>query len=131
MFVFGTGTTKPSTYLPALSIVLSSRSCGFVRSARVGVFQTRDVELRHLHHGLHDPLRSLRVLVLQHVDENGRYDLPRQAKLVLEPAALTRRSAISRELLPIGFDLVLRLAVDDQGHGLVELERGAAVQGRE
>ena len=61
------------------------------RFAFEGPFQRRDVELLHLQHRLHGALRLLPVRIAHHLDQRRRHHLPRQAELVLEPAALLRR----------------------------------------
>ena len=77
-------------------------------SARlVRVAHVRDVDLDHLHHGLHGPLRLDRVRIRQHVDDGGRHHLPGQAELVLEPTALLRDRLLgaadpSSDRLPAG-----------------------------
>src|SRR5207237_775640 len=93
----------------------------------VGLLQTFDVQLLHLHHGLHDPVRLLRILVSQQLAQHGGNDLPRQPELVLEPAALVFRST-GGQLLPQLVHFLLRLAVYEQGYRRRELELRAAVQ---
>src|SRR5262249_19307825 len=73
--------------------------------------QLRDVELVHLHQGIHHAPRPCRVLVLQQPLEAHGDDLPRQAEFVFQPAALTRLSARG-ELPPELVELLLGLAVD-------------------
>ena len=53
----------------------------------IGIFQRFDVDLLHLKHRFHDSFRFLRVLVIQHINQNGGSDLPRQTEFVLEPTA--------------------------------------------
>src|SRR5262252_9409398 len=53
-----------------------------------GPAQRLDVDLLHLHHCGHDPVESRRVFVLDELEEDAWHDLPGQAELVLEPAAL-------------------------------------------
>src|SRR5450432_1422721 len=98
------------------------------RSSGGGGLELLDVELAHLQHGGHDP-RDLR-LVLARVElgEHVWDDLPREAELVGEPAALAGRAAARRELLPIAVDLLLRLAFDDEREGGRELEVRATVE---
>src|SRR5881394_419656 len=99
-------------------------------TAVVGLLQAVDVELLHLHHGLHDPVRLFRILVSQELAEHGGNDLPRDAELVLEPAALVFGST-GGQLLPQLVHFLLRLAVHEQGYRRRELELRAAVQGVE
>src|ERR1700722_17292457 len=80
-----------------------------------------DVELGHLHHGLHGPG------VLEQGGELGGYDLPGEAEPVLEPAALALAAA-GGGFGPVGIDLLLGVAADDEGDGLGELEGGPAVE---
>src|SRR5207253_2106506 len=82
----------------------------------------------HLRHGLHDPVRLLRILASQQLAQHGGNDLPRQPELVLEPAALVFRST-GGQLLPQLVHFLLRLAVYEQGYRRRELELRAAVQG--
>src|SRR5947207_1379319 len=92
-----------------------------------GFLQARDVDLRHLHQGLHHALRLLGIGILQEPRQNGRDDLPRQAELVLEPSAL-RRSATGGELVPVVVDLLLRFAMDDEGHSFRERKLRTAIE---
>src|SRR2546425_13190496 len=62
--------------------------------------------------------------------QGGWNNLPRQAELVLEPAAHLLFSA-GGELLPQLVDLFLGLAIHDERYGLRELELRTAVQGDE
>src|ERR1019366_6741461 len=62
-----------------------------------------------------------------HLHEGGRDDLPRQAKLVLEPAAATLAAARG-ELFPEFIDFFLRLALHEQRDRFRELEVRAAVK---
>src|SRR5207249_1248308 len=85
------------------------------------------VDLLHLKHRLHDPRRFLRILIAQQLAEYGGNDLPGEAELVLEPAALVD-SAARRELVPQFVDLLLVLAAHEQGDGGSKLVLRAAVQ---
>src|SRR5688572_23788631 len=96
-------------------------------SAFVRALECGDVDFRHLHHRLHHAAGLHGVLVTHELAECRRNDLPRETELVLEPAALALRAAFA-ELLPERVDLLLRLAVDEHGDGLVELEVRAAVE---
>src|SRR6516164_332653 len=55
--------------------------------AGIGLLQSGDVELGHIHHGPRDPGRLGGVGVGDHVEEYGRDDLPAQPVPVLEPPA--------------------------------------------
>src|SRR3954463_13207219 len=97
-------------------------SVSFGRALELG-----DVELHHLHERAHDAVGLRRILA----DELGQrlgHDLPRQAVLVLEPAALHFLAAARSELVPAVVDLLLVRAVHDERHRLVELEDRPAVQ---
>ena len=81
----------------------------------VGSLELGGVQLLHLEHRLHCPLRAGRRGILEQVGQETRHHLPGHAELVLEPAALLGvRVAARRELLLAIVDLVLRLAADDQ-----------------
>src|SRR5437773_6807282 len=96
----------------------------------LGPLQALDVELLHLHHRLHDALRYCGIGIAEELRQRGRNDLPRQAELVLEPAAHLLLSA-GGELLPLLVDLFLGLAIHDERYGLRDLEPRPAVQGDE
>src|SRR5207245_1816257 len=98
-----------------------------VASGLVGSPQLGDVDLFHLQHRRHDPLRLLGVFVLQHLAQDRGNHLPRQAEFVLEPPALDFLAA-GGELLPEMVHFLLALAVDDEGYRLAELEHTPAVQ---
>src|SRR5207253_9115318 len=95
-----------------------------------GPLQSRDVDLLHREHGLHDALALLRILVHKQLAEDRREDLPGEAELVLEPSALDLLAARGK-LLPVVIHFVLILAVDEERYRLGELELRAAVQGHE
>ena len=91
--------------------------------------ELRDVELLH---AKHRALRLRRFVILQHLGQSLRHDLPGEAISVLQPPALLcLRIAALRQLLPVVVDLVLRVAEHLQRDRLVELERGAAIERRE
>src|SRR5262245_64213208 len=69
--------------------------------AGVGFLESGDVELPHLEHGFGGALRLRGVLVIDHAEERARDDLPRQAELVLEPAAHALLAAVGDELRPV------------------------------
>src|SRR5665213_2624646 len=87
-----------------------------------GALEFGDVELFHLHHGLH------RFRVLDEVGEPCGYDLPGEAELVLEPAALAFAAAVGGEPGPVFVYLLLRVAADGERDGLGELEVWATVE---
>src|SRR5919109_2530420 len=57
-------------------------------SSSVRPLQLCDVELLHLEHRGHHALRFFGVLVVQHLEQDCRHDLPGHAEAVLEPTAL-------------------------------------------
>jgi hypothetical protein len=79
--------------------------------------QSLDADLLHLEHRGHDAPGLFRVSVVQHLDEGGGHDLPRDAESVLEPATLHGLAA-GGQLLPEVIDLVLGLAAHDEGDRL-------------
>src|SRR5262245_36402598 len=89
--------------------------------------QRRTVELRHLEHRAHHAARPRGVFVREEILDLGGHHLPRDAELVLEPAALALLSA-GGELLPEVIDLVLIGAVDLQRDRLGELKERTAVE---
>src|SRR5690349_11690280 len=70
------------------------------RSAIKGLPQFGNVELHHLHHGLHDALPLYRISVFYHGDKLLRHDLPGYSKLIFEPAALYWLTAVGRQRAP-------------------------------
>ena len=87
--------------------------------------QTFDIELLHLQHGLKGSLGFCGVRISQDLGHN----LPGEAKLILQPAALLRlRIAALGQPLPVVVYLLLRRALDLERDGLVELENLAAVE---
>src|SRR4029450_10617531 len=54
----------------------------------VRALQLIDVDLLHLEHCLHDPAGLMRIGIADQLDEGSGNDLPRQAVLVLGPAAV-------------------------------------------
>src|SRR6266498_3820804 len=91
--------------------------------------QLRDVELLHPQQRLHGPPGLLLVRIAHHLGKHGRHDLPGEAVLVLEPAALLGLRVTARgQLVPVLIHFLLRLAHDLEGDGFVELEDGAAVE---
>jgi hypothetical protein len=56
----------------------------------VGLLERGDVNLAHLQHCPHDSVCPLPVLVVQHLCQDRRVDLPRDTELVLQPPARAR-----------------------------------------
>jgi hypothetical protein len=65
--------------------------------ARVRLLQRRNVELRHLHHGVHRAVGAGGVFVTDHLRQNRRGYLPVHAELVPDPAAPYYRSQVDCE----------------------------------
>src|SRR5471032_3303330 len=100
--------------------------------AGVGALELLDVELFHAHHRLHGALSGGLVVAGDHLHDDGRHHLPRQAVAVLQPAALLRRRvAALGQTIPVMVDLVLRLAIDLERDGRRELEFRPGVERRE
>src|SRR5499427_7753100 len=100
------------------------------RSGRLRPSQGRDVDLAHLQHRAHDPLRRFGISVHQHLGQRSREDLPREAELVLEPAAVALFTVLCQRA-PEVVDLLLRFTGHLERHRLVELEMRAAVERQE
>src|SRR5580692_458879 len=113
------------------TVVLSGLPGPGLRFAGVSPLEGRDVELCHTHHRLHHPGRLRLVGAGDHVEEDGRDDLPAQAVLVRQPPADALPAAAVDEAAPVVVDLGLIRARDHDRDRLVELELRAAVQGRE
>src|SRR4051812_2499384 len=96
-----------------------------------GTLETGDVDLLHLEHRLHRPIRLRSVLIAEQLAKGVRDDLPGQAELVGEPPALALLSAAGEELLPVVIDFLLVLALHEKGDGRGELEDRAGVQDHE
>src|SRR5439155_436365 len=79
-------------------------------------------------HGPHRPVGLRGILVSQHLAQDGGNDLPRQAILVLQPAALIFSPA-GQQLLPQLVHFLLCLAVHEQRDRRCELELRAAIEG--
>ena len=86
-----------------------------------------DLDLPHLQHRRHDPLRLLLVWIGDQLDQALGDDLPRDAEPVLQPAARALLPTLGQRA-PVGVDLFLALAVHLEGDGLGEPEVGPAVQ---
>src|ERR1700675_3454509 len=92
----------------------------------VCLLQAFYVNFVHLQHCLHDPSSFLSIFVLQHFSESRGNDLPRQAILVLQPAASLFFSAF-RELLPQLVYFLLCLTVHEERYSWREGELRATI----
>jgi hypothetical protein len=77
---------------------------------------------------LHHATGFFGIIIMQHVDQNSRHDLPRQPKFVLEPPAGRLLAAVSSELLSKIIDLLLDFAVHNERNGFVEFEKWPAIK---
>src|SRR5690242_53098 len=73
---------------------------GFLSASVARLLQRGDVELAHLQHRRHDALRPRGIGVARELDHLARHDLPRDAELVLQPAAVAGLAAVDGELRP-------------------------------
>ncbi len=91
-------------------------------------FDCCDVDLSHFHHGLERAFGCGGIRVDDCRNERARRDLPRQAPLVLAPAAGAFVAAVSDDRVPqaVGFSLVIGCNLERKG--FVVLERRASVQ---
>src|SRR5690606_490611 len=85
------------------------------------------VELHHLQHSFHHRMNLLWFIVVDQVHETPRDDLPGDAELIGDPAALRRGRAGTDQLVPVLVDLFLALAVDKERETLGECEVRATV----
>src|SRR5262245_42329025 len=76
------------------------------RGAAVRPLQPRDVDLLHLEHRVHDPLRLRGIGIAEHLAEHRGRDLPGQPVPVLEPAARALLAA-GGQPVPVVVHLVL------------------------
>src|SRR6266849_9050637 len=118
--------SRERTKVTASSAVRSPRRLCLV----IGAPQSCDVDLAHLKHRFHDPSCFRRISVTKHPAECRWDDLPREAVLVLQPAAAVLRTALG-ELLPQRVDLLLRLTIHEEGDGFGERELRSSVEGHE
>src|SRR6185437_4368594 len=88
------------------------------------------IKLLHFHHGLHNAILPLRIVILNPLQQNVWRDLPRQAKLVLEPSAFNYL-AVSTKFVPVVVHFLLRLAVNDERYSLSEFELRTAIDSGE
>src|SRR3990167_1300789 len=86
-----------------------------------------DVDLAHLHHGLERALGHITASG-NGLGQDARRDLPRQAPLVLAPAAPAFRATVADDRVPIAVGLRLVVGGDLKGESLALLERFAAVE---
>ncbi len=92
--------------------------------------QRLDFNLHHIEHGLGDAAGTRLVLVLHHLDEFDRHDLPGHAVSVLQPAAGSPGTALAQRI-PKTVDLGLIVAIDDEGHRMVERIHRSGLHGVE
>src|SRR5690606_5128620 len=91
-----------------------------------------DVKFLHRVDRQHDALAAGRLPGAEQIAQHRGYNLPRQAELVLQPAALPRAGvAPLAEPLPVVVHFLLRFAVNLKGNGFAELEGRAAVESGE
>src|SRR5262249_35107158 len=91
-------------------------------------FELGEIQFGHREQRLHHAIARLRIRVVQQIVERRWKDLPGYAELVLQPPALHFLSAAFGQLAPKRVELFLRLALDDERHGLVETDDRAAVE---
>jgi hypothetical protein len=94
----------------------------------VGLLQRVDVKPHHLHHGFHNARGFVAILIVEHLWQDVRDDLPRDAKCVLQPATLHRRAAVRDQDVPQPVDFGVVLTRDDQRHRVVEAVVRSAVE---
>ena len=94
-----------------------------------GAFQLADVELLHLHHGLKGSLGFFGIGVVEQLRQDLGDNLPGEAKLILQPAALLRlRIAALGQPLPLVIHFLLSRALNLKRDGLVELENRSTIE---
>src|SRR5215470_10511466 len=107
-----TSATFPSNI--AICALLRQGACCARRIARTsaapGCFDGRDVDLRHFHHRFESTLGRGAIGTGDHGSEDAWRDLPRQAPLVLAPAAGAFLAAVAHDGIPqaIRLGLVVR-----------------------
>src|SRR5688572_30327626 len=92
-----------------------------------GPLDRGDVDLLHRHHRLEDALGPRRVTV-HRLGEDARGDLPRDAPLVLAPAAHAFLPAVADDRVPVAIGLCLALGDHHERERLALLEVRAAVE---
>lgn len=80
----------------------------------VGSLKVFDDDFVHFVQSLGDSIRLRSVLVLQHLAQDSRDDLPRHSIFIIKPAALIFLSTLGK-LLPQLVNLSLGLAIDEEG----------------
>src|SRR5262245_43520134 len=93
--------------LPTLRFPALRRALSFIRP-----LQTFDIELDHPEHRLHGPLRAGGIRTTEIFRQRARYDLPRYAEAILQPATLAGLAAIREQRVPETIDLGLVGAID-------------------
>lgn len=97
---------------------MSLKSCLFFQSSS---FQCGDIEFDHAHHGFHC------FGVVDEFFDVAWNDLPAEAEAVDEPATGHGSSATLQELVPVGVDLLLAVATDEERDGRGDLLARTAV----
>jgi hypothetical protein len=87
-----------------------------------------DVDLAHRHHRFEHSLASGGIGIGHAIGKGARGDLPRQAPLVLAPAALALLPAVADDGVPQPIGLGLVVGGDLEREGLAVLELRAAVE---
>jgi hypothetical protein len=91
--------------------------------------QAFDIEFLHLQHGLKGPLGFCGVRIGEQLRQDLGYNLPGEAKLILQPAALLRlRIAALGQPLPVVIHFLLSRALNLKRDGLVELENRSTIE---
>src|SRR3546814_2540962 len=86
-----------------------------------------DVDLLHVHHRIKRALCFI-AADRQRLGQHARRDLPRDAPLVLAPAARALLAAIADDGVPVAVGLLLIVGGDLERESFVVLERGTAVE---
>src|SRR3954454_16827685 len=94
-------------------------------------FDLGDVDLAHVHHRLKRALGRRAVRIVHGLEEYARRDLPREAPLVLAPAAHAFLAAVLRDRVPVAVGLRLIFGDDHEADRFIGLEVGAAVEADE
>ena len=84
----------------------------------------------HFQHGLKGPLGFGGIGIHEHFGQDPGDHLPGEAELVRQPAALLslRRAALGQPR-PVVIHFLLRLALDLERDGFIELENRASIEG--
>ena len=94
----------------------------------VGLLQHVDVKLHHLHHGFHHAPGFVAILIVEHLRQDVRHNLPRDAKFVFQPATLHRLAAVRDQGVPQTVDFSLVFTRDGQRNRVVEAVVRSAVE---